>query len=104
MPGAGGTNFIRGPVIPIMLEDPTGNMASSYIISGVTRDASNVPLGGVTVELFTTGTDQKVLATVSDANGNYTFSVTGQQTFWAVAYMPGSPDIFGTTANTLTGG
>lgn len=104
MPGAGGTNFMRGPVIPIQYEDSTGDLASTYIIMGVTRDAANVPLGGVTVELFNTGTDQKVLSTVSDANGNYTFSVTGQQTFFAVAYLPGGPDVFGTTANTLTGG
>lgn len=98
------TSFIRGPVAPIQYGDSTGSIATAYIISGVTRDLLNAPLGGVTVNLFDTGTQQLVLSTVSDVNGNYTFNVTGQHTFWAIAYKPGSPDVFGTTANTLTGG
>lgn len=94
----------RGPASPLMFIDPSANIASSYIISGITRNAASAPLAGVTVDLFDTATNQLVLSTVSDAGGNYTFNVTGQHTFYAVAYLAGSPDVAGTTVNTLTGG
>ncbi len=97
------TNFMRGPVTPLRFEDSADDMATSYIISGITRDANDAVLPGVTVELFDTATDQKVLSAISDANGAYRFDVTGGHTFYAIAYLTGSPDVAGTTVNTLTG-
>jgi hypothetical protein len=41
--------------------------------------------------------------TISDASGNYAIEVAGDLgiTFTAVAYLAGSPDVCGTTVNTL---
>lgn len=81
-----------------------------YRIVGVTVDQGGLPLGLCTVEVYETvpGEEPHGLlrgSTVSDANGNYTLDVTGGMglTFKCIAYKPGSPDVFGTTVNTLTG-
>jgi hypothetical protein len=80
----------------------SGNKA--YTIAGVTRDANGNPLAGCTVKLYTTVDDIERYATVSDANGNFSFNVPSPGwTWYAVAYLPGSPDVAGTTVNTLAG-
>jgi hypothetical protein len=69
---------------------------------GVTRDVYGTAVGGVTVKLYRTSDDSVVCTTVSDPLGN--FGVTTQyypDTHYMVAYKTGSPDIEGTTANTL---
>jgi hypothetical protein len=55
------------------------------------------------VELFDTARDVMMQRTTSDVNGAYEFSVSPQLTFYLVAYKAGSPDVAGTTVNTLTG-
>lgn len=73
-------------------------------IAGVTRAATGVPLGGCTVKLYRTATDELVETGVSDGSGVYSFATVGPgQNYYVVAYLPGSPDVAGTTVNTLAG-
>lgn len=72
-------------------------------ISGVTKDAAGVALDNCTVQLFRTVDDSFRSEVISDGAGNYLLypDVTGP--FYIVAYKVGSPDVSGTTVNTLTG-
>lgn len=74
-------------------------------ISGVTKDSTGSPLSGCTVKLFRTVDDQLVGTQISDANGNYSFFnvVGGGLQYYVEAYKAGSPDVAGTTVNTLVG-
>ena len=77
-----------------------------YLITGRTLDANSAPLGGCAVEIYENVSGQLRGATVSDANGNYSFDVTETAsglTFFAVAYKAGTSDVAGTTVNTLVG-
>lgn len=73
-------------------------------ITGVTRDSSSVALGNCVVQLFRTLDDLSLGETVSDGSGNYQIfpvpNVGGP--YYIVAYKAGSPDVAGTTVNTLT--
>lgn len=71
-------------------------------ITGVTRDSTGVVLAGCTVDLFRTPNDACVASTVSDQSGNYSFANPGSGPFFLVAYKAGSPDVAGTTVNTVT--
>ena len=80
------------------------SQAPFYQLGGVTRDANGVPLGGCVVELYRTDTDERLLTTVSDANGNYLFTnARPLVAHYVRAYKAGSPDVMGTTVDTLTG-
>lgn len=73
-----------------------------WIISGITRDSAGAALGNCAVNLFQTEGNLFVASTVSDASGNYSFSVPGNSsTSFIVSYKAGSPDVSGTTLNTL---
>jgi hypothetical protein len=75
-----------------------------FQISGTTKDANNANVGGVTVHLFTTVRDELIDTQVSDANGSYSCpTVLPGYSHYAVAYLAGSPDVAGTTVNTLVG-
>ena len=78
---------------------------SHYAITGITKDSTGVAVGGCTVKLYKTSSDAVVDTTLSDANGNYSFPIAmgGNETFYVVSYKAGSPDIAGTTVNTLVG-
>lgn len=74
----------------------------AFSLSGVTRDSTGVALGGCDVHLFQTGSDIEVGQTTSDGSGNFSFSLGNNAGFfYLVAYKPGSPDVAGTTVNTL---
>lgn len=89
-----------GPFIPYM-PPPTWNPLS---FSGVTRDVNANPLGGCTVKLFRTSDNALMQTTVSDGSGNYSFQQVGiGSLYYVVAYLPGSPDVAGTTVRTLAG-
>jgi hypothetical protein len=91
---AGGT----GPFIP----DLPPTLGHSLVISGVTKDSAGAVLGSCAVDLFTTADDVIQGRTVSDAStGAYSFSAGGGRTYYIVAYKAGSPDVAGTTVNTL---
>ncbi len=74
----------------------------AFSITGVTKDSAGTALGSCVVELYLTLGDVVVGITTSDASGNYSFPATGGP-YYIVAYKKGSPDVAGTTVNTLTG-
>jgi hypothetical protein len=78
-----------------------GGTTSRYGITGVTRDAYGSPLGGVTVKLFLTADDTRVDQMVSGPAGNYLLSSPFLAGHYVIAYKAGSPDVEGTTVNTL---
>jgi len=77
-----------------------GAQNTTYV-TGVTRDNTGAALGGCTVSLFITGADVEINKIISDASGNYSFVQPGSGPFYVVAYKAGSPDVAGTTVNTL---
>jgi hypothetical protein len=89
-------NFMDG-FVPIYEE-------RNFSISGITKDGAGTPIGGCTVDLFTSVDDVKVATQISDGSGNYSFVMSRNTgiTFYCVAYLAGSPDKAGTTVNTLT--
>ena len=84
---------------------------SRYAFTGVTRDAYGSALGAVTVKLFKTVgggnpdlKDAKIDEVVSDASGNFAvYTHHYPDTHYLVTYKTGSPDVQGTTVNTLIG-
>lgn len=83
-----------------LLKTPT--FFGSFSISGVTRDSTGAVLANCAVDLFLTAEDTLVAQTVSDGSGNFSFTVSGNsQNYFLRAYKPGSPDVAGTSVNTL---
>ena len=95
--GVRGAWPVRARVYPI-------NPAQELLINGITRDKNGTIVGSATVDLYRTLTDQMVETVVSNAStGAFSFSAVGLgQQYYIVAYKAGSPDIAGTTLNTLT--
>lgn len=75
--------------------------ASNRALIGVSRDSTGAILGGCVIDLFVSGSDQLIAATVSDVSGVFSFGNPGTGPFYIVAYKAGSPDVAGTTVNTL---
>ncbi len=75
----------------------------SINITGITRDSAGAALGGCVVQLFSTPDDRIVSEVTSDGAGNYSFRVGNGSEYYVVAYNAGSPDVAGTTVNTLAG-
>lgn len=76
----------------------TGGFSNSAL-AGITRDGTGTALSGCRVDLCQGNiTKQSV---VSDGAGNFSFSNPGSGPFFLIAYKPGSPDVAGTTVNTL---
>ena len=75
------------------------------VISGITYDATGIPLGGCTVTVLdvTATPDVQVACVISEANGTYAVEVPDYagKLFQVIAYLPGSPDVAGVTANTI---
>lgn len=71
--------------------------------TGVTKDSGGSPLGGATVQLIHTSDDAFIQQQTSDPVGNYAVYSPYADGHYLVAYLPGSPDVAGTTVNTLTG-
>ena len=94
-----------GGVPPWMAENYHRPRLPSYLrIFGLTLDSLGAPLGNCAVDLFQTVDDVVVDRVVSDAGGNYEFRSASLSTrYYVVAYKPGSPDVAGTTINTLLG-
>jgi hypothetical protein len=77
---------------------------SKRFIRGVCLDESSAPMAGAIVQGFVTATDTYVGEAQSNLDGTYTL---GTETLpgvahYLVAYKPGSPDVAGTTVNTIT--
>lgn len=74
------------------------------VISGVTRDSTGAALGGVTISLLRSDTEQLMQVLTSDGSGNFTTNPVGLGLKYQLdAYLSGSPDRAGTTKNDLTG-
>lgn len=73
-----------------------------WFIRGRCLDQSSAPVAGAIVQGFLTSNDLFVAETVADDSGYYQLGTPyfGLNHF-LVAYKPGSPDIAGTTVNTL---
>lgn len=73
------------------------------VLSGVTRDANGNPLGNCTVCLFRTSNKKFIEEKTSDVNGNFSFSVIQGTEYFIRAHKDGTPNVFGTTDDNLTG-
>jgi len=75
-----------------------------FLLTGVTKNSAGAALAGCAVHLFRTSDDLLIGATTSDGSGNFSFVVAnGVTAYYVVAYHAGSPDVAGTTVNTLVG-
>lgn len=96
-----GLSLLTPSVVHELLPKPAYN----FTISGITKDSTGAVLGSCTVKLFATATDTLLQTITSDATtGAYQFLYTSP--FFAcyvVAYKAGSPDVSGTTVNTIVG-
>lgn len=93
-----------GYKVPVSKVFPTGLLSGLVVLRvfGVTKDSTSTPLGGVTVSLFLTSTNTLMGQTISDGSGNYNFTLFNPSgPFYVVAYLAGSPDVAGTTVNTI---
>lgn len=78
--------------------------AEFFQIAGQTKDSAGAALGSCTVELFRTADDVRIETLTSSADGYFYFKSPAQAaTHYVVAYKAGSPDVAGTTVNTLVG-
>jgi len=72
---------------------------SNTRLAGISRDSTGAPLAAARVSLCQ---GNVIVNTVtSDGSGNYAFDNPGSGPFFIVAYKAGSPDVAGTTVNTL---
>jgi hypothetical protein len=85
-----------------MSSDESGGQ-QALKIRGVTRDLNGNPLGSVIVRGFLTATNAFIGQCTSDSGGYYELPTpyVGAQ-HYLVAYQSGSPDITGSTVDTLT--
>lgn len=77
---------------------------SQKFISGRCKDEADDGVSGAVVQGFLTATDTYVGETTADSLGYYEFGTPfpAPAQHYLVAYRAGSPDIAGTTVNTLT--
>ena len=83
--------------------DGEGTQTKRFI-RGVTKDSVGTPVANAIVQGFVTSTDAYVGEVTSGEDGTYTLgteTVAGVA-HYLVAYKAGSPDVAGTTVNTLT--
>jgi hypothetical protein len=93
---------VRPSVRPSVVHGPLPLPAVFFTMTGVTRDAFGAPLGACNVELFRSVDDVKIGDTTSDASGNFEFrGMVRGALHYVRAYKSGSPDVAGTTAETL---
>lgn len=75
-----------------------------FHIAGVTKSSTGTALASCTVKLYRTSDDVLIATTTSDGSGNYSFPIGNTSTqFYLVAYKAGSPDVAGTSVNTIVG-
>lgn len=90
----------RGPQSGVVFRS-LGNQRF-HTLSGVTRDSAGTVLASCVVDMFRTTDDTMVATTTSDGSGAFTLTVSAPAgPFYLVAYKAGSPDVAGTTVNTL---
>lgn len=84
--------------------DPAAGAASRFGFVGVTRNQYNSAIGTCVVKLYRTSDDLLLDTTTSDPSGNFLLNTAYYpDTHYIRAYKAGSPDVMGTTVNTLIG-
>ena len=73
----------------------------TFTLTGITRDSAGSTLGSCTVKVFGSADDLMKATTTSDGSGNYSVTLAINQPVYVVSYKTGSPDVSGTTLNTL---
>jgi hypothetical protein len=99
-------DFADAPTEPPVVHQLMPSSAPyNFRIAGLTLDSFGALLANCVVHLFYTATDILRAATTSDGNGFYEFRAIGGgvEFHYVVAYKAGSPDVAGTTINTLVG-
>jgi hypothetical protein len=91
------------PVVRNFQSGETPSFEYPYSITGVTKDSNGAALATAIVRLYRTADDSYVHQTTSDANGNYVIPASQNLQHYCNAYKAGSPDVAGTTVNTLVG-
>lgn len=74
-----------------------------WALRGTTKDSGGSALGSCTLRLFRTADDSLAAQGLSDGSGNYVLGASPSVLHYLVAYLTGSPDVAGTTVNTLVG-
>jgi hypothetical protein len=72
-----------------------------YVITGKSRDGNGSPMGTCIVKLFRTADDSLQDSTTSDGSGNFRVTTPWYEVHYLNMYKAGSPDIYGTTPNTI---
>lgn len=82
--------------------DGDGTQSKNFL-RGLCVDASEVPVANAIVQAFVTATDAFAGEVQANTDGTYVLGVEQSKAtaHYLVAYKPGSPDIAGTTVNTL---
>ncbi len=98
---------ITGGMKPgVFTDGPSRIYDQIWTLEGVTKNALGVPLPGVTVNVFRALPPYEwVGSTVSLDDGSWQFNYLpdGVTKFFTVSYLVGSPDVAGTSVNTLVG-
>lgn len=108
MPGAfqvsspGVPNTLALPAVRSFGE-PSAPFEYPSAITGTAKDSTGAALAGCTLVLFRTADNSIAAQGVSDGSGNYSLGASQAVTHYITAYKAGSPDVAGTTVNTLTG-
>lgn len=76
-------------------------VSTRYALSGVSRDNVGVALGDCTVMVFSNVDRTLIAETTSDGSGFWSVPVVRGWPFFLVEYKAGSPDVAGTSVNTL---
>jgi len=73
-----------------------------WLLTGFTRNSSSAAVANAVVSVFNTQNKDLVATATSDVNGFYSLTLDGNSSArYAVAYFADSPDLAGTTVNTL---
>ena len=86
---------------PTLLPQYPKAHTGTFTLSGVTRDSAGSVLASAVVKVFGTKDDLLKAQTTSDGSGNYSVTLGDNQSVYVVAYKAGSPDVSGTSLNTL---
>lgn len=93
------TGRVVSPWEPVL---QTAGCLKPQFIYGQILDSNSNPISGATILCFVTATNVLDSTCVSDANGYYQAPCYQSGNHYLVAYETDSPDLAGTTVNTLT--
>lgn len=99
--GADGSNSLGWFEFPISRSLTTSYAFSGFFLNGVTRDNAGAILANCTIHGYWSVDDTYQGETTSNFAGEYCWVGQYQQAHYLVAYKAGSPDVAGTTVDTL---